>query len=199
MTALETPTPTTELAAVNAMLLAIDEAPVNRLTGTVTTDVAVAKRILSEEIAAVQTKGWAFNTEYDYPLVPDNEGFITLPKNTASVDVEANRDIDVVQRGTRLYDRRNHTYTFTGAVKSQIIFMLPYEELPQAARFYILVKSVRKFQNKVIGADAVDGYNAEDERDAKATLEEAEADTGDHNIFNNYHSASILSRSSDGF
>ena len=38
-------TPTTELQAVNQMLSVIGEAPVNSITGTVTTDVSVAKNI----------------------------------------------------------------------------------------------------------------------------------------------------------
>jgi hypothetical protein len=199
LTALETPVPTTELAAVNAMLLAITEAPVNTLTGLVTTDVATAKRLLSEETVAVQSKGWTFNTEFDYPLSPDISGEVTIPKNTARVDVDSRHDIDVVQRGSRLYDRKNHTYTFSDKLSCTIVLLLPFEELPQSARYYVTIRAVRKFQSKVIGSETSDGYNAEDERDAKLTLEETEADNGDHNIFNNYHSASILDRTSGGY
>ena len=41
-------TPTSELQTVNQMLSVIGEAPVNAITGTVTTDVSVAKNILDE-------------------------------------------------------------------------------------------------------------------------------------------------------
>lgn len=181
------------------MLLSIVEAPVNKLTGLVTTDVATAKRILSEAVVAVQSKGWAFNTEYDFPLSPDTQGIVTVPKNTARIDVDSRHDIDVVQRGTRLYDRKNHTYSFSDTLKCTIILMLPYEELPQSARHFVTIRAVRKFQVQIIGAETADGYNAVDERDALLTLEEAEADTGDHNIFNNYHSASILNRNGSGY
>ena len=55
-------TPTTELQAVNQMLSVIGEAPVNSITGTVTTDVSVAKNILDETSMSVQSMGWNFNT-----------------------------------------------------------------------------------------------------------------------------------------
>ena len=50
-------TPTTELQAVNQMLSVIGEAPVNSITGTVTTDVSVAKNILDETSMSVQSMG----------------------------------------------------------------------------------------------------------------------------------------------
>ena len=53
-------TPTTELQAVNQMLSVIGEAPVNSITGTVTTDVSVAKNILDETSMSVQSMGWNF-------------------------------------------------------------------------------------------------------------------------------------------
>ena len=51
-------TPTTELQTVNQMLSVIGEAPVNAITGTVTTDVSVAKNILDETTMSVQSMGW---------------------------------------------------------------------------------------------------------------------------------------------
>lgn len=176
------------------MLLAIKEAPVNSLTGRVTTDVAVAQRVLSEENIAVQTKGYAFNTEYNYPLSPDITGEIAVPQDIVSVDADNQRRVDAVLRGRRLYDRLAHTFTFTDTLKCKIIRLLPYEDLPQAARHYVTVRAVRKFQNKILGVETIDGYNADDQRDAKQTLEDAEADTADFNIFDNYSAASILDR-----
>ena len=57
-------TPTTELQTVNQMLSVIGEAPVNSITGTVTTDVSVAKNILDETSMSIQSMGWNFNTHY---------------------------------------------------------------------------------------------------------------------------------------
>ena len=58
-------TPTTELQAVNTMLSAIGEAPVNSISGTNNVDVSVAKNILDETSLSIQSEGWNFNTEYN--------------------------------------------------------------------------------------------------------------------------------------
>ena len=59
---------TTELEAINIMLAAIGEAPVNTLTGTLPVDVKIAQSTLVEINKAVQAEGWSFNTETDVTL-----------------------------------------------------------------------------------------------------------------------------------
>jgi len=85
------------------MISVIGESPVNTLSGTsVPVTVTQAVHALEETSKAIQSEGWHFNTEYDYPLVPDaNTSKITLPSNTLKVDLdpELNTDTDAVQRG----------------------------------------------------------------------------------------------------
>ena len=45
---------TTELEAINIMLAAIGEAPVNKLTGTLPVDVKIAQNLLNEQSKSVQ-------------------------------------------------------------------------------------------------------------------------------------------------
>jgi hypothetical protein len=60
---------TTKLEAVNIMISVIGESPVNTLSGTsVPVTVTQAVHALDETSKAIQSEGWHFNTEYDYPL-----------------------------------------------------------------------------------------------------------------------------------
>lgn len=178
-------TPTTELEAVNLMLDAIGESPLNSLGNSAVVDAVKAQAVLSEVSRAVQQKGWHFNTEKDFVLVPtafDKE--ITLPSNCLRVDtVGEDKFIDVVQRGKRLYDRRKHTYKFDKGVKVDMVVLLPFEELPEAARYYIAVRSARVFQSRTVGSETLYQFTAEDERLALVDLKKAEGLTGDYNMF----------------
>ena len=64
-------TATTELEAVNVMLAAIGEAPINSLTGTLPVDARIAQTTLNETNKDVQSEGWHFNTEIDVVLTRD--------------------------------------------------------------------------------------------------------------------------------
>ncbi len=106
----------TELSAVNAMLAVIGEAPLSTLDGNALhADAVGARQALHNTSRSVQAEGWYFNTEQNYPFTPDRDGFITLPPNVVSVDIEplnARGNVDVIVRGDRLYDLENHTFAF---------------------------------------------------------------------------------------
>lgn len=178
------PTPTTEIEAVNQMLRAIGESPVSSLAGDVGVDVVSAKDTLAEISKAVQTEGWLFNTEYEYPLTRDVNDEISVPLNAASVNVTANRfgPTDPVLRGTKVYDRANHTYQFTGDLKATIIFLLPFEQLPESARYYVAYRACRKFQDNSVGSAELHRYNMQDEITARATFLEDQSEDEDLNL-----------------
>lgn len=189
-----TPQTMTELEAVNLMLSVIGEAPVNQIEGAATADVIQATSILNEVSRQVQSMGWHFNTEKNYPLVPDIDGHIALAANMVRVDADNEPEVDVVQRGTRLYNRKKHTFKFERTLKAEVVFLLDFTELPQVARQYIVIRAARIFQDRMVGADSIHAYTAEDEQKALSDLKEAEGDTGDHNIFNSYDAARPLRR-----
>jgi hypothetical protein len=164
-------TPTTLLDAVNELLSTIGEAPVNSLGDNLTSDVATAKATLERVSREVQAAGWHFNTEKDYPLVPSEDGSITLPANCVRADIDPMRytDIDLVQRGSKLYDRLNHTYNIGQTIYADLVVLLDFEELVEAARTYI-------------GSGTLHDFTARDEMMARALLMEAEGDTTNANI-----------------
>lgn len=189
-------TATTELEAVNTMLRCIGESPVSSLEVSGLVDVANARAQLTATSRDVQEKGWAFNQEDNYPLIRQVDGTITLPPNVARVDTFGDdAGIDVVQRGTALYNRGDHTYVFTKDLKVEITFYLPWEQLPQAARNFICISASRIFQAQTMGSQTKHKFSEADEFKAAASMEQAEANNGDANMLNDSWSvAAILSR-----
>jgi hypothetical protein len=177
-------TPTTELEAVNRMLAAIGEAAVSSLDEVTFEDAQSAVTALRMTSREVQTKGCHFNTEIELELTPDGDGYLQLPANAMRVDsVADDLDKDVVQRGQRLYDRRNHTYVFERPMKVDITVLLAFEELPEYARQYIYIKAARQFINDMQGDSTSHSIKERDELRALADFSDAEAQATDANIF----------------
>lgn len=178
-------TPTSELEAINTILSVIGESPISSLSEVSSVaDAVTAQSILSEVSRQVQTKGWHFNTEKDFELTPDTfNKEIVIPSNALRVDsMGDDREVDVVQRGHRLYDRVKHTFSFSKSLKCHLVVLLPFTDLPQAARHYITVKAARIFQSRTVGSEALYQFTSVDERDALLDLKRSEGITGDYNI-----------------
>lgn len=175
---------TSRLDAVNTILTACGEQPVSVLDGT-TPDAANAEGILDEVLRDVQSEGWHFNTEKEVPLTPTIGGLINLPANVAKIDLSDvdTSNVDPVQRGERLYDRKARSYVFQRAIKADIVYLLPFEELPEAARRYIAVKAARVFHDRFVGSDTLHRFTAEDETRARLALTSSNLDNEDLNFF----------------
>lgn len=188
----------TELEAINIMLGTIGEAPVNTLAATETlTDISIAQQVLREVTIAVLDTGWHFNTEINWPLpptVPSKE--IALPANCLRVDTAArSKQFDVVQRGTRLYDRGNRTYAFPTTIYVTMVLLLPFAEIPQAARSYITIRAARIFQARSVGSQLLAAFTEADENTARAALRRADSNNADNNILTgNWSVARVLQR-----
>jgi hypothetical protein len=175
---------TTKLDAVNTCLESVWEAPVSTLEVSGVASVAQAKRVLDKVSRAVQTRGWSFNTEEDLTLTPDVNSIITLPANTLEVDsFGVSADKDVVQRGTQLYDRGKHTFTFTVPVHVRIIYLFDFEDLPESARNYIAVQAARVFRDEYQQKDTTSPPTMI-EMEALRNFEQHEAQTQDSNMLN---------------
>lgn len=172
-------TPTSELEAVNAILRTIGEAPLDTINDTFA-DAAVAKQLLREETIALQNGEWTWNTEVAFPLTPDADGEVILPQNTlrvvyieAAEAVPAGTTFDpalLVQRGSKLYDRGNHTYTIPVKLSADLVVALNFEELPEAARRFIYVRSGRRFMDDVQASSEGHGFKARDEQASWSAL-----------------------------
>ena len=190
-------TPTTKIEAVNIMLSAIGESPVSSLDDPSLVDVSLAESILNETSIDIQSQGLHSNTEINFPITPNVNGEILVPNNCARIDtVGESRDVDVAQRGNRLYDKIKRSYTtFSGTYYVDMVLLLEFNDLPQHVRRYITVKAARRFQGRFMGSDGLAAFTEIDEREALVAFEGAEKLNEDNNVLtDNYDAFKIISR-----
>jgi hypothetical protein len=189
-------TATSKLEGVNTMLTAIGEIPVSSITAATTNDVSIAISILESTSREVQSRGWFYNTDLNYTLLPNNSNQIDLPANTLRVELEgSSRSKNYVERNRKLYDRYNNTFTITDSVKVTIVFYLEFENIPEVARQYITIRAARIFQDRMLVSSELHKFHEIDELQAYMALKEAEGDIGRHNILTgNYDVYRILDR-----
>ncbi len=191
---------TTKLEAVNVMLSTIGEAAVNSLSSGLL-DAETAETILNNVTRSVQTTGWSFNEEVDYTLSPDSDGILNLPANCLRVDLAKseskyrNARYDYVQRGVKLYDKINHTYAINEVIKVDMIIILDFDELPEAARRFVSIRASRIFQERVVGSETLSRFSDDDENTAWLDLLHSESDVNDFNIFDDSSTSRVINRS----
>jgi hypothetical protein len=190
----QSPTKTTELEAVNVCLSLLGESPVNSLAVPYGADVANARKLIYEKSKDVQLSGWSFNRESDVTLARNTDNEIVLAPNTIAVDADTDPAVDVVERDGKLYDRKNHTFVFDHDLKVEIIYMFPFDELPEAARRYIMILAARSFQKRYVGSDIQEAFTRDEQTQAKVTFENREGDSADINILNSPDQAYISRR-----
>jgi len=187
-------TPTSELEAVNECLENIGQAPVSTIAGDLGVDTQIALNFVRKVNRELQSLGWYWNTEKNFPLTPNGDGNILLPSNTLSVDTTAeDADVDAIQRGQLLYDRDNHSYKFTGPLKVELTIGLTFEELPETARRYIALRAARIFEDRIDGATSQS--DSQDEANAMANLLADQMRVEDLNVLtSNFSTFNILNR-----
>jgi hypothetical protein len=172
----------TELDAVNTMLSGIGQYPVSSLSLPTTNDVTVATTILSEISREVQIRGWHWNSEYNYPLAPDEDGHIIVPDDFVRVDFPYWQSPDIALRGRYLYDKGNHTNVFSGTLYVDVVRLLDFNDLPETCKRFITTKATRVFQARVLGSETLTKEALKTETDAWSILLQQELDDGDYNM-----------------
>jgi hypothetical protein len=177
---------TTELEAVNEMLMSIGQAPVNTLAVSGIKDVNIARARLQSQTRRVLSRGFNFNTDDNYTLTPDSDGIILIPNGTLKIEGTGATD-DYTQRrhakGMALYNRTDATFVFAASVTVKVTWAFAFEDLPETARCYIATAAGRRFQSKVIGSTILDRFEEEDELKAWLLLERDERGSRKTNLF----------------
>lgn len=185
----------TELEAINQMLSIVGEAPISTLEVTGDLNVSVARQTLYDTSREIQSYGYYFNTETNYPLSRTVNNQIPIPTNTLTFELTKELYyLDVTQRGTRLYDLKNHTFVFDQDLKANIVLFLAWDEMPQSAKQYIAIVAARRFQRRMLGDELIDKYSEMEERMAKAQLDDADANARDYNMMDAYDINTALRR-----
>lgn len=176
-------TKATRLAAVNQIISNVGQSPLNKLdSGNPLAE--LAEGILDEITRAVQAEGWSFNTEYNYPVSPDAlTKEIGVTSSMLSIDTQPRDRIQVVIRGGKLYDKVNHTSTFTEPIKADIVWLLEFDDMPEAFKNYVTTRAANVFAGRTVGSQEAVKFGEREELMARANCIEYESQQGDYTIF----------------
>ena len=179
--------PLTKLEAVNSMLAAVGEAPITNLQDDLA-EAEIALNTLDDVSREVQSKGWSFNTDRNRALQPTTSDEILLPVNTLKVDAvqTANGYTDHTKRysnrGGKLYDNLERSFTFTDKVSVDLVLGLDFDELTECAKRFIIADATQRYMLIILGADAdLQQYQMLAQR-ALVQMEHEEDELSDANI-----------------
>lgn len=173
----------TKLDAVNDMLEAIGEPPVDQLDTGGDSIVADAERLLDSQDKRIQTEGWAVNSDYEVELEPNgsdeiNPGADVVRFNTAGRD----RKRRIIIRDGKLYDHDNNTATFTSPVFADLVELVDFEDLPHQLATYIVQSAAVRFVRLRLGASEVDLQAREQLALARIAAEKENSDLLNTNV-----------------
>lgn len=193
---------TTELEAVNEILMSAGIAEVSDLGASTLADVEEADqayKVLQRISREVQSGGLHCNSESDITWSPvGNE--ITVAANVLRVDKHYPSDPDVAVRGAaneafRLYNLTDSTFTFTDDIQVDVIYQLDYEYLPEHVRRYIQARAARTFVLRYLRDTELWQALKEDELHARQAFNTGEIENSDTNMLHGYPSNEMLVRS----
>ena len=176
----------TELDAVNQILSSVGQAPVTTLDMK-NPEVYITLETLREVNRQVQSEGWTFNTENHVELTRNSvTNKITYPTNALAVD--ANEDkyqgkYDIVKRDGFLYDKKEHSYTFTEDLVVDMVWLFSFDDVPKIAQTYITNRAARLASVKLVGDSELSQLLQEQEAQSRVALLEYETNQGDYNMF----------------
>ena len=186
-----------KLGMVNQCLLAIGETPL--ADGTVLnnlqqgTDGAIARDIVASTVIDVMSQGWFFNTDHNFRLYPDVDGFITVPANFLRIDSGATEPRGrYILRGNRAYDRADQTFKFNTFITATTVYSIAYEDMPQSAYRYMALRSARQFQETVVGSDALYRFTVNAEAEALANMQRENMQYEDFNMLSHRVATSYM-------
>jgi len=185
----------TELDAVNSILMSVGESPVNTLN-VQSPEVVIAQSTLRQVCREVLAEGWKFNTETEYPITLDTNNQCIIPNNVLQIDLNHFKHSDahdVVRRSDngimKLYDLIEHQFEFTSIgpeIYVDIVWMVDFEECPQVFRDYITARAARIASNRMVNNPQSAELISQDEAFQRGLAMEYDSNQGDYNIFNDH-------------
>jgi len=145
----------TRLDAINMCLRGIGVAPV-ATEDDPDLDAALAGQTIDQITEDIQARGYWFNKEYNWKLIPnESTGFIDAPSSAISlVTVGVSRAMKITIRGGKLYDLVNHTYDMRillaevgngEYIEFAFITSIPFDDMPPLARLAVTYTARRTF------------------------------------------------------
>lgn len=193
---------TTELEAINTLLATIGSQPVNSPEAP-SVDASMARATIREVALSVLSMGWYFNTDQSKTWTPDGNKDIVLPDSVLVIDnshqspdrrAVTDRPNPAIRGLMCLYDITNQTFKFESPIVTKTVYGVEWEDMPQAARHYITIRSARVFQDRAVGSEKHHSFTLRDEQYALAAMRRHEAETADHSIFDDYSVYRVIDR-----
>ena len=151
-------------------------------------EVSFIYNILTEVNKDVQNEGWISNTEYHVKVAPDTNKHIEIPSNYLRYDLHdnfTNRTRDLVRRKHSsgkylLYDTVSHTFEFDNDLFLDIVYLFPFEDLPNVFKRYITYRASVRAATQLVSNPQLVQLLQQQEANSRAACMEYECNQGDH-------------------
>ena len=151
-------------------------------------DVAIALNTLREVSREIQSEGWSFNKEYDYPITPDTSNEVIIANNILQMDLNQsysqNLGRDSIDREGKLYDKIAHSFVWTDStLYVDVIWYFDWPSIPTVIQAFIIARSASIVSSRIIGDPNQYQMLLQKEAFAKSTALEYECSQGDYTFF----------------
>jgi len=161
-------------------------------------EVSFIYNLLTEVNKDVQNEGWVCNTEQHVTVEPDANKHIEIPANYIRYDLHdgvTDKTKDLVRRkkdvaGTDkylLYDLVDHTYEFDNELYLDVVYLWPYEDLPNVFKRYIIYRAAVRAATQLVANPTLVQLLQSQEGMARAACVEYECSQGDHSFLGMPH------------
>ena len=173
----------TELDAVNEMLTAVSQVPVQTLGSGSNAVATMAESILDESNREIQGEGWWFNFEEEVTYTVNANNEVELGDDVLHADGHG-VDTNYVKRGNRLYDLENHRFTFSGEteIDLDVIRFLDWLDMPLAIRQFIAAKARRKLVQRWLKDTTATRIAQQEEDEMRVRAQNENARQADYNF-----------------
>jgi len=160
----------------------------SRVESQTNPDVAIALNTLREVSREVQSEGWTFNKEYDYPIAPDTSNEVIIANNILQIDLNSsysqNLGRDSINREGKLYDKIAHSFIWTDAtLYVDVIWYFDWPSIPTVIQAFIIARASTIVSSRIIGDTNQYQMLQQKEAFAKSTALEYECSQGDYTFF----------------
>jgi len=180
--------------AINICLTTIGESPVPNSTSiTGHYEAELADTAITEAKTEILAEGFQFNTDDNWELVPDTQGYITIPADVISVDGTSRGD-DLIERAGKLYNKADNTYKFTSTQKLSIVWDMQFDTLPVPMQTVVVAMAKLKLYTRVVGVDSMVGQLERELQDARSLMITEDLRSGDYSIFDDTYTVRPMRR-----
>ena len=176
-----------ELDAVNSILMSVGESPVNTLN-VQSPEVVIAQKTLQQVTREVLSEGWVFNTEREVEFIPDANDQVFLSDAILQVDLNRFHHLDtydVIRKDGKLYDRYQHKDTFPDddILYLDVVWMYSFDDIPQPFRDFITTRATRLAYLRMVGDLRAAEVLGKQEVLSRANAVEYDTRQADYNVF----------------